>query len=44
MVGIVIFAQVFSLQVLNFDSYESAALNNKTETLAIQPLRGIIYD
>ena len=43
-VGIVIFAQVFSLQVLNFDSYESAALNNKTETLAIQPLRGIIYD
>ena len=42
--GIVIFAQVFSLQVLNFDSYESAALNNKTETLAIQPLRGIIYD
>ena len=32
MVGIVIFAQVFSLQVLNFDSYESAALNNKTET------------
>ena len=43
-VGIVIFAQVFSLQVLNFDNYESAALNNKTETLAIQPLRGIIYD
>ena len=42
--GIVIFAQVFSLQVLNFDSYESAALKNKTETLAIQPLRGIIYD
>ena len=41
---LVVLNQVFSLQVSSYSDYELAALNNKTYSVPIQPLRGEIFD
>ena len=41
---LIVLFQVFSLQVSSYSAYELAALNNKTYSVPIQPLRGEIFD
>lgn len=41
---LVVLNQVFLLQVSSYSDYELAALNNKTYSVPIQPLRGEIFD
>jgi penicillin-binding protein 2 len=36
--------QTYSLQVSEYSEYESAAIENKTKEVLVQPIRGIIYD
>lgn len=36
--------QTYSLQVSEYSEYETAAIENKTKEVLVQPIRGIIYD
>ena len=36
--------QTYSLQVSGYSEYETAAIENKTKEVLVQPIRGIIYD
>ena len=36
--------QTYSLQVSEYKDYETAAIENKTKEVLVQPVRGIIYD
>ena len=36
--------QTYSLQVSEYIEYETAAIENKTKEILVQPIRGIIYD
>ena len=36
--------QTYSLQVSDYSEYETAAIENKTKEVLVQPIRGIIYD
>lgn len=46
-IGLVFAGFIFrlvSLQIINFDTYFSQAESNRTETISLAPLRGVIYD
>ncbi len=36
--------RLISLQIINFDTYFNQAEDNRTETISLPPLRGVIYD
>ena len=36
--------RTYSIQVSEYTEYETAALENKTKEVLVQPIRGIIYD
>jgi len=36
--------RLVSLQIINFETYISQAEDNRTETISLAPLRGVIYD
>jgi penicillin-binding protein 2 len=36
--------RLVSLQIINFENYISQAEDNRTETISLAPLRGVIYD
>ncbi len=40
----VLVAQLFNLQVLQYDTYLGQAEENRTQDISVPPLRGIIYD